>query len=122
MLHETLSIIRIMACDNKRRCRTRDIKMREVDKEFERIIKTVRLGKPIAKTGYNYLKVIEKHEGEHGWELHIQGLNTHGSKVIVNRGNWDEFKNWVQGYGWNYVLKPDTLEQWNNQYGKGQTR
>lgn len=117
MLHETLSIIRIMACDNKKRRRTRDIKMREVDKEFERIIKTVRLGNPIAKTGYNYLKVTEKREGEHGWELHIQALNTHGSKVILNQSNWKDFKDWVQGYGWNYAVKPNTMEQWKKKYG-----
>lgn len=117
MLHETLSIIRIMACDNKNRRRLRDIKMREVDNEFDRIIKTVRLGKPIAKK-YMYLKVTEKHEGEHGWELHIQALNTHGSKVILNQANWQEFKNWAQGSGWNYVIRPNTMEQWKKQYGK----
>lgn len=118
MTHETLNIIRIMACDNKRRRRPRDIKMREVDKEFERIIKTVCLGKPIAKTGYNYLKTTEKHKGEYGWELHIQALNTHGSKVIINRSNWDDFKNWVKGHGWEAKTRPDTLEQWNRKYGK----
>jgi hypothetical protein len=119
MLHETLSIIRIMACDNKKkRLRTRDVKMREVDKEFERIVKTVRLGKPIAKSGYMYLKITEKHEGEHGWELHIQALNTHGSKVIINQSNWNDFKNWVQGYGWNSVIRPYTMAEWKKQYGK----
>lgn len=118
MMYETLSIIRIMACDNKKRMRSRDIKMREVDKEFARIIKTVRLGKPVAKTGYMYLKVTEKREGEHGWELHLQAFNTHGSKVIINRSNWSDFKNWVEGRGWNFICKPSTMEQWNRDYGQ----
>lgn len=118
MLVETLEIIRIMACDNKRRRRQRNIKLREVDDEFSRIIKTVRLGKPIAKTGYIYLKVTETKSGETGWQLSIQGFNTHGSKVIINVDNWKEFKGWVENSGWNYSNKPSTLDFWKRKYGK----
>lgn len=118
MLIETLELIRILSCDNKKRMRFRNVKMSEVDSEFRRIVKTIRLRKDIAKTGYNYLKVYENKGGDKGWELHIQGLKTHGSKVIINSGNWKEFVTWVEGYRWNGIDKPCTLEEWKKKYGK----
>lgn len=115
MLVEILDLLRILACDNKKRCRMRNIKMNEVDAELNKMVKTIRNNKPFPKSGYAYFKVEEFKRGEHGWELHIQAFKTHGSKAIINHENYKQFKEYVAGFRYN---TPHTLEQWKQKYAK----
>lgn len=118
---ELLDIIRIMACDGKKRCRLRKDKLKEIDKEFLKILKTRQRGNPLPKSGYMYLKVTESVSEELGSYFTIQALRgTHGSKVIIHPGNWKTFVEWVNYSRSNFGFynHPNTLEQWRKKYEK----
>lgn len=116
-LIEQLDIIRIVSRDAVKRNRMEHIKTREIDDEFNKLIKTVRAGKPLPKSGYQYLKYKEYDKGTDLWRIIIATKN--GSRVILDKGNWEEFCRWVKG-GW-YLghYRPNTLDQYNKLKGEG---
>jgi len=114
-LIELLDVIRFSAAEASKRNRFLKIKLQEVDAEFKKIIKTIRSGKHIAKTGYRYLHTTSKTVNGQ-IRINIQArLTAHGTKAIVTTANWKDFVCWVDGY---WVEKPNNLEQWKKKYGK----
>lgn len=114
-LIELLDVIRFSAAEASKRRRFLKIKLEEVDAEFKKIIRTIRLGRHIAKTGYRYLHATSKTVNG---QIHINiqaRLTAHGTKAIVTTTNWKDFVCWVDGY---WVDKPNNLEQWKKKYGK----
>lgn len=114
-LIELLEVIRFTAVDASKRLRMHHLKLREVDDEFKKIVKTIRRGKHIAKTGYHYLHATSATvDGKVIITIHAR-LTAHGTKAVVTTDNWKDFTKWVEGY---WSDKPDTLEQWQRKYGQ----
>lgn len=115
VLIELLDVIRFSSAETSKRLRPPKIKLAEVDREFKKIVKTIRLGKHIARTGYHYLHAKSKTvNGQINIDIQAR-LTSHGSKAIVTTTNWKDFVRWVDGYR---ICKPDNLEQWKKKYGK----
>lgn len=114
-LIELLEVIRFSSAEASKRLRFPNKKLNEVDDEFKKIVKTIRNGKHIAKTGYHYLHATSTTvEGK--IRINIQArLTAHGTKAIITTDNWNDFTKWVTGY---WTDKPNNLEQWQRKYGK----
>lgn len=113
-LIELLEVIRFSAVERTKRCRLPKEKLREVDDEFKRLVKTIRLGRHIARTGYRYLHATSKIvDGKLRMGIQVR-LSSHGTKAVVTTDNWKDFVKWVDGY---WIDKPNNLEQWQQKYG-----
>lgn len=118
-LIELLEVIRFSAAEKSKRLRYPEKKLRQVDDEFKRLVKTIRLGRHIAKTGYHYLHATSKTvDGKLKMDIQVR-LSSHGTKAVVTSDNWKDFVKWVDGY---WIDKPNNLEQWQKKYGKESQR
>lgn len=114
-LIELLEVIRFTAVDASKRLRMRGYKLNEIDNEFKKIVKTIRHGKHIARTGYHYLHATSTTvDGKVIITIHAR-LTAHGTKAVVTTDNWKDFTKWVEGY---WSDKPNNLEQWRRKYGQ----
>lgn len=91
---EQLDVLRFVAAkSNKKFSCLPGMVLKEVDKDFDRIINMLRLGRELRPGSYKHLAVTHKGHGTDAWEVHIAaGI---GSKFILNSENYNKFRQWM---------------------------
>lgn len=92
-LEEQLEVLRYLARDPRCRSIYGLSAFKEVDKDFDRILKMKRLGKELKPGSYKRLTIAHRNHGTDAWEIRISASR---SQVIINKDNWKSFCYWVE--------------------------